>query len=120
LTIPNDAEVARWLDFDKLYVRRQQMRAHRLRASDLVGAVTLVEPLDGSSRARVLHGPARYSSYNINTFLFTAGGVRQSRVALDFASGVFSAESRMFFHYNSVTWVCLMDGAEGTGGFQSP
>ncbi|MEU4693758.1 hypothetical protein [Actinoplanes sp. NPDC023714] len=110
---PTDSEVASWLDFDKLYFRRAQMRRFRLKAEDLIATVTLAEPLDGSRRVRAPYGPARYSGYNVHNFLFATDGVRHGRAALDFASGDYRYEERINFRHDAVSSVDLTHRGNG-------
>ncbi|GAA4258050.1 hypothetical protein [Dactylosporangium darangshiense] len=100
---PTDAEMARWLDYDKAYVKDLAMRQFGLRNRDLIGHVILTQADDVCMRARVLYGPPRYSAYQVRLFLLTARGIREVNVHLDFLSGVVFNEHRNVFQYSSIT-----------------
>jgi hypothetical protein len=100
---PTDAEMARWLDYDKAYVKHLAMRQFGLRNRDLIGHVVLTQADDVSMRARELYGPPRYSAYQIRLFLLTARGIREVNVHLDFLTGAVFNERRTTFQYSSIT-----------------
>ncbi|TDD78004.1 hypothetical protein [Actinomadura rubrisoli] len=100
---PTDAEVARWLDYDKFYARELAMKACGLANRDLVAYATLTEALHPCQRARVLFGPPRYSRYRVIIFLLTEAGVRQVSVNLDFFDGTVSNQRRNNFQYSKIS-----------------
>jgi hypothetical protein len=101
---PSDLEMARWLDYDKVYVRNYVMRSVPLRNRDLIGHVTVTEPHPNCSGARVLYGPMRYSVYRVRVFLMTDHGVRQFTVDLDFRTGNIMNERELLFQYGSIAF----------------
>ncbi|HEU5024678.1 MAG TPA: hypothetical protein VFV01_07110 [Spirillospora sp.] len=100
---PTDAEMARWLDYDKFYAKELAMRACGLANRDLVAHAVLTEALYPCLRARVLFGPPRYSRYRVMVFLLTEAGVRQVSVNLDFFDGTVSNQRRNSFQYSNIS-----------------
>ncbi len=100
---PSDAEMARWLDYDKAHIKHLAMRQFGLRNRDLIGHVVLTQADDLCMRARVLYGPPRYSRYQIRLFLLTSRGIREVNVHLDFITGAVFNERRTVFQYGSIT-----------------
>lgn len=99
---PDDFEMARWLDYDKSYLRTVALQEYGLANRDLISHLVLTEAGPGSRRARVLNGPPRYSQYVVLIFLLTEGGVRQVAVSLDFETGIVYFERRMTFRYDAL------------------
>ena len=100
---PTDDEMARWLDYDKFYVKNLAMNASGLANRDIVAYAILTEDLWPCMRARVLFGPARYSVYQVIVFLLTESGVRQVSVNLDFLDGTVSNQRSKAFRYESIS-----------------
>ncbi|AOS63775.1 hypothetical protein [Actinoalloteichus hymeniacidonis] len=98
---PTDAEMARWLALDKIYLRNDAMRRAKLGEQDLVTHVVMTEGAQGA-RARVLNGPPRFARYIVQIFLLTRNGVREARVDLEFLSGKASDERRNLFRYEAL------------------
>jgi hypothetical protein len=99
---PTDAEMARWLAMDKTYLKAAVLRRLRLADHDLVAHLVMTEGAPGAMRARVLHGPPRYSTYVVLIFLLTKSGVREMRVNLDFLQGKVHNERRNAFRYEAL------------------
>lgn len=99
---PTDAEMARWLDLDKSYLKTEALRRCALTNRDLVTHVVLTEGAANARRARVIHGPPRYSAYVVLVFLLTSSGVREVEVDLDFLSGDVHDERRTSFRYDAL------------------
>jgi hypothetical protein len=99
---PTDAEMARWLAMDKAYLKAATLRRLQLANHDLVAHIVMTEGAPGAMRARVLHGPPRYSTYVVLIFLLTKSGVRQMRVDLDFLQGKVHNERRNAFRYEAL------------------
>jgi hypothetical protein len=68
---PSDAEMARWLDYDKMYVKTLAMNQYGLVNRDIIAHAVLSEAGLWRRRARLLNGPWRYSSYVLSLFLLT-------------------------------------------------
>ncbi len=100
---PTDAEMARWLDYDKLYAKRQALNTHGLSNRDVMADAVLTEALNPCRRARVLFGPPRYSKYRIIVFLLTEGGLRVISTSLDFYTGVLTNQLRYSFRYEAIS-----------------
>lgn len=99
---PDDDIMARWLDYDKDYIRIQAIRRYTLKNADVIAQFSLAESVPGCRRARMANGPQRYSVYRIRQFLLTHNGVRQVEVCLDFASGAENNERRTVFRYDAI------------------
>ncbi|GAA2165076.1 hypothetical protein [Actinomadura napierensis] len=100
---PTDAEMARWLDHDKLYAKELAMKACGLTNRDLVAHAILTEARSPCLRARVLFGPPRYSRYRVIVFLLTEAGVRQVSLNLDFFDGTVGNQQRNNFPYTMIS-----------------
>lgn len=100
---PKDAEMARWLDFDKAHLKTTALQHCGLMNRDIVAQVVLTEGAPRASRARVVHGPPRYSAYVVMVFLLTETGVRVVEYDLDFINGAVSNEERTAFRYDMLT-----------------
>lgn len=99
---PNDEEMAQWLDLDKSHVKTLALRRCGLKNHDLVAHVVLTESAPKAMRARVIHGPPRYSAYVVFVFLLTSSGVREVEVDLNFLDGSIRDERRFSFSYESL------------------
>lgn len=80
------------------------MAMHRsgLTNRDIIAHVVLTEGAPKAMRARVFHGPVRYSAYHLLLFLLTENGVREVEVDLDFLTGTVHNERRTSFRYESL------------------
>jgi hypothetical protein len=99
---PTDAEVARWLDFDKSYIKSVALEHCGLSNRDIIAQVMLTEGASQAKRARVLHGAPRYSAYVVKVFLLTDNGVREVEIELDFENGALRNEYRNAFSYTTL------------------
>ncbi|MFC4050615.1 hypothetical protein ACFOY4_13040 [Actinomadura syzygii] len=99
---PSDAEIARWLDHDKFYIKNLAMNTCGLANRDIVAHAILTEYLAPCMKARVVFGPPRYSRYRVIVFLLTEAGVRQISVDLDFLTGTVSNQQRNNFRYDAI------------------
>jgi hypothetical protein len=100
---PHDAEMARWLDYDKAHLKMLALKKYGLSNRDIIAHVALTEGAAKAMRARVLHGPVRYSAYVVLVFLLTDNGVREVEVDLDFFTGVVRDERRTSFRYDALS-----------------
>ena len=95
---PDDHEVACWLDYDKICLKKLAMDQLGLTHRDAVRYVVLTEPAAGSIRMR---SPlvSRYSAYRLTVILLAENGVRLLSATLDFCTGdIFDQERRSFRH----------------------
>jgi hypothetical protein len=99
---PTDPEMAGWLDLDRSYLKTAALRRCGLTNRDLIAHVVLTEGTPKALRARVIHGPMRYSRYVVMVFLLTRSGVRQVEVNLDFLNGDVHNERRTAFRYDTL------------------
>lgn len=114
---PSDAEMARWLAMDKIHLKTDAIRRAGLTNHDLVAHVVMTEGAKGAMRARVLHGPPRYSAYVVQIFLLTRSGVREARVELDFLTGEARNERRNLFRYDALASASVTEsGVRATRG----
>jgi hypothetical protein len=114
---PTDGEMARWLSMDKICLKNDLVRRNNLTTHDLVTHVVMTEGANGAKRARVLHGPPRYSIYEVQIFLLTRSGVREMRVELDFLSGEARNERRNLFRYEALASASVAEvGLRATRG----
>src|SRR6202021_3317010 len=96
---PTDEEMARWLDYDKFFIKSMAMRDRNLVNRNLVTHAILTEDRWPCWSARVLYGPPRYSHYRVIVFLLTEGGVGQVTMDLDFRTGRVSNTQSTSFPY---------------------
>jgi hypothetical protein len=99
---PTDLEMARWLDYDKIYLKTLAMNQYGLPNRDVIAHAILTEAGKNCRRARVKNGLPRYDAYIAWVFLLTASGVRQVAVHLDFATGMASNQQRTTFRYDAI------------------
>ncbi|MFS8097894.1 hypothetical protein LFM09_12205 [Lentzea alba] len=115
---PSDGEMARWLAMDKIYLKNDLVRRNNLTTHDLVTHVVMTEGADGADRARVRRGPMRYSKYEVQIFLLTRSGVRESRQELNFLTGEARNERRNLFRYDALASASVREtGVRATRGF---
>jgi hypothetical protein len=100
---PTDAEMARWLDYDKIYIKNRAMKAARLVSRDIVAHAVLTEADAPCLRARVLFGPPRYSRYRVIVFLLAETGLRMVTFELDFLNGALGSERRNVHGYDKIS-----------------
>jgi pimeloyl-ACP methyl ester carboxylesterase len=100
---PTDAEMARWLDYDKLHAKNLVMKDRNMANRDIVAHAVLTEALHPCQRARVLFGPPRYSRCQLTVILLTGAGVRHVSMGLDFLSGTFTSTESQVFRYESIS-----------------
>ncbi|SDP40025.1 hypothetical protein [Lentzea jiangxiensis] len=114
---PSDSEMARWLSLDKVCLKNDLVRRNNLTTHDLVTHVVMTEGANGAKRARVLHGPPRYSHYEVQIFLLTRSGVRETRVELNFLTGEARNERRNLFRYDALASASVTEvGLRATHG----
>jgi hypothetical protein len=106
---PGDEEIARWLDFDKIYLKTLAMNQLGLGRRDILQYATLIEPGPGWIGARVHFGPPRYSVYIVSVFLLTDAGVRQVTVTLDFLTGVAGNQIRRSFRHDAIASATVIE-----------
>jgi pimeloyl-ACP methyl ester carboxylesterase len=106
---PTDAEMARWLDYDKVYIKNRVMKEHSLTNRDIEEYAVVTEPRYPCRKARVVFGPPRYSHYWVTVILLNEAGVRKISMDLDFLDGeVSTTEDRKGFPYNAITMSSLL------------
>jgi hypothetical protein len=99
---PTDAEMARWLDLDKAYLKIRALKRYGWTSRDLAAHVVMTERYRRATRAKVSHGPPRYSAYVVFVFLLTRHGVREIEFDLDFLTGAVWEERRISFQYDAL------------------
>jgi hypothetical protein len=104
---PTDIEMARWLDYDKMYIKAQALKHYNMANRDLVASTVLTEAAVPCRKARVLYGPPRYSAYIVTLYLLNETGVRQVSTQLGFYDGTLGTEGRRSFRYDTITSVSV-------------
>lgn len=104
---PSDREMAAWLDCDRKVLLDEALRHYKLSMSDLIAHAFIEAPGTPTRRARLKHGPWRYTRYRLTLFLLTADGIRQFRTDLDFEQGAFRGHERTNYRYESVAAVLV-------------
>lgn len=99
---PDDDEMARWLDYDKIYLKSLAMNQYGLANRDVIAHAILPEATEDARRARVIGGQPRFSAYKVWVFLLTVSGARQVAVDLDFPTGIASDQDRRAFRYDAI------------------
>ena len=101
---PADAEIARWLDYDKVYIKNEVMKELGLVNRDVMAHAVLTEGQHWSIRAREVFGPARYSEYQVTVILLTDRGVAKISKDLDFGKGeLHPGDREKVFHYDAIS-----------------
>lgn len=111
---PDDLEMARWLENDKSHLKARAIRRCGLGNRDIIAHIVLTEGQWLAKRARVAHGPPRFSKYTVLVFLLTVNGVRGVVHDLDFETAAIYHERRKAFGYGALTSVNVSEN-----GFQS-
>lgn len=100
---PADAEIARWLDYDKVYIKNEVMKELGLVNRDILAHAVLTEGRHLSIRAREVFGPPRYSKYEVTVILLTDRGVAKISKNLDFPKGeLVPGEREKVFSYDAI------------------
>jgi len=102
---PTDPEMADWLESDRRVLVDFAMRHYRLTASQIIAHAAIEGPGPGTKRARVKHGPWRFSRYRIVLFLLTKDGVRQIDVDVDFEHAIGQVTQRLNYRFDAVAAV---------------
>lgn len=101
---PSDELMARWLDYDKLFIKNELMQELSLANRDIVTHAILTEAHHPCLKARVLFGPPRYSDYLVTVILLNENGVRKIGKSLNFLNGEMGiVEGGRFFQYGSIS-----------------
>ncbi|MEU8658676.1 hypothetical protein [Actinoplanes philippinensis] len=108
---PSDREMADWLECDRKKLVDFALRRYRLKASHVIAHAFIEAPADGTKRARVQHGPLRYSDYQMLLFLLTDDGVRQVDIHLDFETTAFHPVQRLNYRFDAVAAVKVRGSA---------
>ena len=106
---PRDAEMARWLEYDKIYIKNLALNQYGLSNRDIVAHAILAEPGYRRRRARIVNGPWRYSRYIVSLFLLTSAGMRRVTVNLDFETGMVSNQRRYNFRYDAIAAITVTE-----------
>ncbi|GLY32537.1 hypothetical protein Kisp02_59020 [Kineosporia sp. NBRC 101731] len=115
---PSETEMATWLDCDRKILMQKLLDHYHVAPDDLIAQAFIEAPAPGSSRARVVNGPWRYTRYRLLVFLITHEGVRQVSTELEFAEAVFSKEKRTNYSFGTVSSVYVAEGDSGHEMFE--
>ncbi|TLW91132.1 hypothetical protein FFT09_17845 [Saccharomonospora piscinae] len=111
---PTETEMETWLDCDKTALLDDALRHYRLAWRDVIAHAFLLTPAKNAKRARVTHGPWRYSRYAVRLFLITRDGVREISAELDFGQATTTIHERNNFRFDAVSSVLVAtDGRFG-------
>jgi len=102
---PTDLEMADWLESDRRLLVNEALLHYRLAASQIIAQAVIEGPAAGAKRARVKHGPWRFSKYQMVLFLLTREGVRQITIHLDFEAATAHAVQRLTYRFDAVASV---------------
>jgi hypothetical protein len=102
---PTDLEMADWLESDRRLLVNQALLRYRLTASQIIAHAVIEGPAAGAKRARVKHGPWRFSKYQMVLFLLTRDGVRQITIHLDFEAATAHDLQRLTYRFDAVASV---------------
>jgi hypothetical protein len=102
---PDESEMEYWLYCDKTALLGRVLSHYRLAWRDVIAYAFLQVPAKSCKRARVKHGPWRYSRYDVRLFLVTRDGVREIDVELDFGNCAFHREKRTDYRFEAVSSV---------------
>ncbi len=106
---PRDAEMARWLEYDKIYMKNLALNQYGLTNRDIVAHAVLAESGYGRRRARIINGPWRYSRYIVSLYLLTAAGMRRVTANLDFETGIVSNQRRYNFRFDAIAAITVTE-----------
>jgi len=106
---PRDAEMARWLEYDKIYIKNLALNQYGLTNRDIVAHAILAESGYGRRRARIVNGPWRYSRYIVSLYLLTAAGMRRVTANLDFETGMVSNQRRYNFRFDAIAAITVTE-----------
>ena len=104
---PDDVELNRWLEIDRLAIHNRALANHGLRPSDVLVDLVLTEGSPGCVRARDRYGPARYSWYRVHVYLLTDKVLRESVFLLHTRTGFHEEIERRVHRYEDVASATL-------------
>lgn len=104
-TRPAEKEMETWLRSDRTLALHEALTQYRLAWREIIAHTFLHTPAKGAKRARVPHGPLRYTRYEVRIFLITPDGVREVSTELDFYNGTFNGQERHNFRFDAVSSV---------------
>ncbi|MEU5876419.1 hypothetical protein [Spirillospora sp. NPDC047279] len=107
---PDDPQMVRWLDYDKIHLKTLAMNEYGLTGRDVLSHAFLTAAAPNARRARVRNGPPRFSAYTVHVFLLTTYGVRQVEVHLDVPTGLAKNQDRRAFRYDALASARVIEG----------
>lgn len=102
---PDEQEMEAWLYCDTMVLLGNTLRHYKLAWQNVVAHAFLQAPSKECRRARTLHGPWRYSRYDIRLFVVTDEGVREVCGELNFEAINFDSELRRNYRFEAVSSV---------------
>jgi hypothetical protein len=115
---PTDTEMAEWLECDRMMVVDTALRHYKMKPSNMIMHTFIEAPAPGCDSARVLHGPWRFSRYQMLVFLLTTDGVRQMNVDLDFLKLELENRQRTNYRFDAVASVRVTEGTRHERTFE--
>lgn len=109
---PSDAQMAAWLECDRILLVDETMRHYRLAASQVIAHAFIEAPGRSCKRARVRGGPWRYSRYRLLLFLLTEDGVRQVDIDLDVEKTTANRTQLLNYRFEAIA-AARVDEADG-------
>jgi hypothetical protein len=109
---PDETEMERWLDADKIIFVVKAMKHYKLDWRDILTHTFLQAPAATCKRARINNAPWRYSKYDLRLFLITRDGVRELSTELNFEKANFCGEARNNFRFDAVSSVHVITSSD--------
>lgn len=105
---PSEGEMENWLTYDRIMLLDRALLHYGLAWRDIITHAFLMSPAKSYKRARVKHGPWRYSKYDVRLFLITHDGVREVTTELDFEHATLGDQERTSFRFDAVSSVHVL------------
>ncbi|MDX3660520.1 hypothetical protein PV646_24725 [Streptomyces sp. ID05-26A] len=105
---PSEGEMENWLTYDRIMLLDRALLHYGLAWRDIITHAFLMSPAKSYKRARVKHGPWRYSKYDVRLFLITHDGVREVTTELDFEHAELGDQERTSFRFDAVSSVHVL------------
>lgn len=112
---PKDAEMADWLERDRIVLLGMALDHFHLARHLLFTHAFLEEPGVAARGMRIPGGLPRYTKYRLLVFLLVKDGVRQVRANLDTLTGALTVRERTNYRYDAIVSVRV---ARKVGGAQ--
>lgn len=115
---PKDAQMAMWLESDRMVLLGTALDYFRMPRSRLVAHGFLEKPAPGAKRSQIKGGLPRYQRYQTWIFLLAEDGVHQLRASLDFLTGTLVEREHISYGYTSIAAVRMLRKSGGVRTFE--